>query len=483
MRLSIKKYAFIALASASLILSACGGASGPSPKSGEALFTYDKDAPVSVMYDLSKDAYNINIKVEGLKGASSVKIGRAEAEKNQFGVKNEILTLSGAFLKENVGSGEKEIVVTPKEGRAIKIPALICNCIITTPQEFQDINNNLDGTYALGNDIDFTGFGNFEPLGRYVSETDTSNHYFHGILEGNGYAIKNLSALYSQNPQVANPADATQIFDTNQDVYNGTYGFKDEAHKNGDNIGVFQIIGSSGIVRNMVFDNVHVRGRTIVGVVAGNLAGTVQNVLIKENCIAEMNTHFYDNDCNIGGAFGIVGGSGNASNCVSLTGNVRVSGLYQDYGPDYAGKIGNGWDHSAAQGNTDNWWRFVSVDRNNLTDTGKEKDSNNSETNGVYSFVGKCWGQVSNSVSYSFSYRPYQNTIDRNAFFGQTHLAVNKPTSGDTNLGQLINCNALSLDALKQASNYASFDTTIWNITDGSFPSLVAPQISVETVQ
>ena len=278
MRLSIKKYAFIALASASLILSACGGASGPSPKSGEALFTYDKDAPVSVMYDLSKDAYNINIKVEGLKGASSVKIGRAEAEKNQFGVKNEILTLSGAFLKEKVGSGEKEIVVTPKEGRAIKIPALICNCIITTPQEFQDINNNLDGTYALGNDIDFTGFGNFEPLGRYVSETDTSNHYFHGILEGNGYAIKNLSALYSQNPQVANPADATQIFDTNQDVYNGTYGFKDEAHKNGDNIGVFQIIGSSGIVRNMVFDNVHVRGRTIVGVVAGNLAGTVQNV-------------------------------------------------------------------------------------------------------------------------------------------------------------------------------------------------------------
>ena len=53
MRLSIKKYAFIALASASLILSACGGASGLSPKSGEVLFTYDKDAPVSVMYDLS----------------------------------------------------------------------------------------------------------------------------------------------------------------------------------------------------------------------------------------------------------------------------------------------------------------------------------------------------------------------------------------------------------------------------------------------
>ena len=477
MRLSIKKYAFLAALSASMLLTSCG-ASGISYKKGEKVFFYKKDATVCVTYDLSKEAYNINVQVEGLVSVSSIKIGRAEAEKGDFGVKNEILTISGKFLKEKVGSGEKEIVVTPKEGKAIKIPALICNCIITTPQEFQDINNNLDGTYVLGSDIDFSGFKNFEPLGRYVSETDTSNHYFHGILEGNGYSLKNLDVLYSENPTTS---DGINTLVTNKDVYDETYGFKDVAHKNGDNIGVFQIIGSSGIVRNLVFDNVHVRGRTIVGVVAGNVAGRVENVLVKENCKAEMNTHFYDNDCNVGGAFGIVGGSGYVTNCVSLTENVRVSDYYQDYGPDYAGKTGNGWDHSAAPGNTDNWWRFVGVDREVPGGGAKEKDSNNSQSNGVYSFVGKCWGQVNNSVSYAFTNNAYESA-SRLAFFGQTHLPANKPDSGDSELGQFTNCNAISLDALKNAASYASFDGTIWNTQEGSFPTLKAPQIKTGTI-
>ena len=283
MRLSIKKLALLTVMSASMLLTSCG-TSSISYKKGEKVFFYNKDKEVCVTYDLSKDPYNLNIQVPGLKSVSGIKVGRAEAEKGDFGIKSEILTISGKFFKEKVGSGDKDIVVSSKDGGSIRIPALICNCVITTPQEFQDINNNPDGFYALGNDIDFTGVTNFEPIGRYVTETDTSNRYFHGILEGNGYSLKNLNVLYSQNPTTS---DGTNTLVTNKDVYDGTYGFTDIAHKNGDNIGVFQIIGSSGIVRNLVFDNVHVRGRTIVGVVAGNVAGRVENVLVKENCKAE----------------------------------------------------------------------------------------------------------------------------------------------------------------------------------------------------
>ena len=143
MRLSIKKYALLAALSASMLLTSCGGASGVHYEKGEKVFFYNREAQVNVTYDLSKEAYNLNIQVEGLTGATSVKIGRAEAEKNEFGVKNGILTIKGQFLKDKVGSGEKDIVVTKKDGSTIKIPALICNCVISTPQEFQDINKTI----------------------------------------------------------------------------------------------------------------------------------------------------------------------------------------------------------------------------------------------------------------------------------------------------------------------------------------------------
>ena len=478
MHLSFKKSGLL-LVSSLMLLASCASGS-PTYHKGEKVFVYDKNANVVVTYDLSANekGYNINIQFGDYSKIEAVQIGREEASKSEYGYKNGILTLSGKLLNR-VASGEKTINVTPAGERAIKIPALFCDKIISTAQDFQDINNNLDGTYCLANDIDFASFGNFEPLGRYVSETDTTNHYFHGILEGNGYALKNMQVIYSQNPT---QSDGTNTLDSNRDAYDGTFGFKDVAHKNGDNIGVFQIIGSSGVVRNLVFDNVKVLGRTIVGVVAGNVAGTVENVLIKENCSAKMNTHFYDNDCNVGGAFGIVGGSGQVRNVVSLTQNISVSALYQDYGPDYAGKTGNGWDHSAQAGNTDNWWRFAGVNRDIAGTKNKELDSNGKNSNGVYSVVGKCWGSVSNSLGVKFTITPKDGT-SREICFGQTHLGSLKPTSGDSDLGQFNNCAVYGLSELSAASLYSGFDTSVWNITDGSLPTLKAPIVRTGTIQ
>lgn len=62
--------------------------------------------------------------------------------------------------------------------------------IITTPAQLQEMNNDLDGYFKLGNDIDLTGFS-WTPIAGTVS----SYYYttgFSGTLDGNGYTISNL---------------------------------------------------------------------------------------------------------------------------------------------------------------------------------------------------------------------------------------------------------------------------------------------------
>jgi hypothetical protein len=151
------------------------------------------------------------------------------------------------------------------------VSALVCTKVITTADEFQAINTDattLQGTYVLGNDIDLSTIDELRTLRLVHHRNSTKNAYFHGILEGNGHTIKNATCYY---------ADTTA---SNYNVYNnGTYKFTHEGHMNGDNIGLFQTIGSSGVVRDCNFSNIKVRGRTIVGVIAGNVHGHRRELL------------------------------------------------------------------------------------------------------------------------------------------------------------------------------------------------------------
>ena len=42
-------------------------------------------------------------------------------------------------------------------------------------------------------------------------------------------------------------------------------------------------------------------------------------------------------------------------------------------------------------------------------------------------------------------------------------------------MGMLTNCFTLALDEMKEASRFSSFDTAVWNIKEGSLPTLVCP--------
>lgn len=103
--------------------------------------------------------------------------------------------------------------------------------MISTPEELDAVRNDLDGNYMLANDIDMSGFYNFEPIG---NETDGA---FTGTFDGNGYSIKNL------------------VLDYETYKYVGLFGYLD------------------GSVSNVHLDNADVVGGRYVGGIAGYADG------------------------------------------------------------------------------------------------------------------------------------------------------------------------------------------------------------------
>lgn len=62
---------------------------------------------------------------------------------------------------------------------------------IYTPEDLNNIRNNMYGSYVLMNDIDMSSYGDWNPIGKTVSEA------FHGKLDGQGHIIKGLTVKLS----------------------------------------------------------------------------------------------------------------------------------------------------------------------------------------------------------------------------------------------------------------------------------------------
>jgi hypothetical protein len=179
--------------------------------------------------------------------------------------------------------------------------------MIYNQTELQNINNNLAGNYELANDI--TCSGEFVPIGAYPVSP------FTGILDGNGYKIKNLSqtagygggGLFGyigasgivQNIQMTNCTIGANLFWDNQGAICG------------DNAGTIQNCYSTGAVE----------GETFIGGLVGTNEGTIQNCYSWCSVTASQS-----------GTNGICGGlcgqnSGTITGCYE-TGT--LSGKYQD---------------------------------------------------------------------------------------------------------------------------------------------------------
>lgn len=85
--------------------------------------------------------------------------------------------------------------VATGEGIFLERPAVDGGKVsISTPQELQDIANDLSGDYQLINSIDMTGF-TFEPLGNWSGSGPASAAGFTGTFDGRYYEISNLTMI------------------------------------------------------------------------------------------------------------------------------------------------------------------------------------------------------------------------------------------------------------------------------------------------
>ena len=426
------------------LASSCGN---PATKleSGDPVFTRQayidlSDVPAKV---------SVNATVEG--EITRAMLGsRIVVSTDKLGYRDGVLTLDTSVLYDDAGelaisSGEQTLRLYTSNG-TVDIEILLVNKVLRTAEDILDLNDYIEnpdamaGSYILGNDIDLSGVANFEPLG--YSDSVDGTHYqdtFNGVFDGNGFTISGITSRWNGD------------LSTNKNVYDGNPLWTDVSHSSGDNWGFFQEIGEAGIVRNVKFSDCSFAGRTIVGTVAGLVSGKIENVLIDQSCDVTASTHFYDESCNAAGIAGIVGASGSVSNCVNLSTSVSVLDMYTDYGDDYIDSDGV------------NYHVFYSGDKG-MT------DSNGTISTGVYGGVGLVYGSATDS------YSALGNGVSN---FGQTHLEANKEIDGPDS-GTMVGCGAYSLSSangslsLRSSSLYESFDQSVWNISDGSLPSLAA---------
>lgn len=393
----------------------------------------------NVYLDLSNMPEKLQFEIDLEAEPTDISLGaRVRIYEENFQYKKGILSIdTNSFLDESgnlkVLSGDQTLKIRLENNKSVSKNILLVDKVIKTASDLQNINNKPQGSYILGNDIDCSSISNFEPLGYMESDTRADQEFL-GVFDGNGYAIKNITSVYS--------TDLTN----NERNYNGQTLFDDESHKNGDVWGIFQTIGESGVVRNLSIDNCTVAGRTIVGVLCGNNAGTIENVFINSNCSATMSTHFYDDNCNVGGIAGINGGT--VQNVISLA-TCEIISTYLDYGDNYLEDEGV------------NYHYFYSGDKG-------WKDSNGLASTGVYAGIGKSWGNAYNCYALRF-----QTADGTDAPFGQTHLYENKNEDGPDK-GVLLNCEIKTKDELKNIALYDSYSKDVWNIYENSLPTLKA---------
>ena len=146
--------------------------------------------------------------------------------------------------------------------------------IITTPAELQEINNDLDAYYKLGNNIDLSNINNWQSLG-------SDSAYFSGVFDGNGFIISNLIS-------------STSLF-----------GYV------------------SGNVINLACDSFEISSSTSSGSIVWHLTSTgiLSNCFVS-NSILTMSSQDSNVGFDVGGIVGTLNG-GSIINCYSV--NVRVS--------------------------------------------------------------------------------------------------------------------------------------------------------------
>lgn len=360
---------------------------------------------------------------------------------------------------------------------------------ISTPEDLLNIKNNLLKAYYLTNDIDLEGI-NWEPIG-------TKSNPFYGILDGNGYSIKNLTI--------------NKTYSTYSEIYSGMFEYVSYARicnltiencninvKNEkDSSSKYLYIGTIAGYNNGTIENCHVNGVINGNQIIGGLVGYNNNTI--SNCT---NNASITSDDDAGGIAGY--NTKNIKNC-SNTGTViskgRSAGIvyYND-----GGTVSNCRNTANLQGGG-YCGGIVAYLKNNGT---IEKCYNNGDILNTNSFSGGIAGYVTEKCSILNCYNEgnisgnsysddsggiagyaYQTTISNCYNIGNISLAKNYNANIDgiagysssntiescySTLETTVGTNC-SIAELKNQSIYTGFDfETVWQMSsDTEYPLAV----------
>ena len=229
------------------------------------------------------DVANQNTALSGY--ASS---GSAEVKSREFSVDSELLDISKEY--------DVYAVLTNANGNSALYSSTDISTVINirTPEEFHDMSVNVStykSTFRLMNDLDFSS---------YYWEYGSADFEFHGVLDGQGHMVSNLTVSSTLNC-----------------------------------VGLFG--KCYGTVKNLTFKNVSVYGLGNVGIIAGNLYGGTYEHLKFIDCTVAQEPTTEGGE----GYFGALAGRFRGGNKTSEITDMTISGL-KVICPKYCGLLTGG---------------------------------------------------------------------------------------------------------------------------------------------
>lgn len=342
---------------------------------------------------------------------------------------------------------------------------------ITTPEELNAVRNGLDKYYKLANDIDLSIYSNWTPIGGVVY----ASSWFKGGFDGNGHKITNLT--------ISRTADSTQ-------PYTGLFGTAYDSTGKGEvklrnvvveNANITVTNNSTnyhtGIVAGFMYgasaENCHTSGTiNTKGPGAGGIIGATLSTSYSSYNAGHISR--CSSSANITSTAGMTGGIvGNVNIPVSecfFTGSLNSS----------SSAVGGIAGAARNSGTVSNCWSAGSVKGTHI------------QSGGVAGLVGDGLSTVKNS--YTYAAVDTTNTVSPSTAAGRTaQPAVGHRTgtvsgvffqSGNFNVkgavstvwddysGSYLNGVGKTQEELKAASTYVGWDSSVWDLADGFYPSL-----------
>ena len=199
---------------------------------------------------------------------------------------------------------------------------------IATAEQMDLIRNDLSGHYELIEDIDLSGFENWEPIGSFQSLSDAPedvevphpDYAFTGTFDGNGHTISNLTVA-SENPMGAG------LFGCASGTDEGAAYIRNFVLENVNVSGGYLVGGAVGLqFMNCSISDIILTGtNTLTGMQGiGGIVGTGFDLI--ENCTATADITVLGDD---GACAGIIAGGTTMSsvkNCRAVDGSITAEG-------------------------------------------------------------------------------------------------------------------------------------------------------------